>query len=76
MQRHSGIWPFNHLAGRSIEDKVVSKPSEVEIRRVVGAMGLAIPSPAWAGFVVCVIRRVNDGAGLWDAVEECAVKYK
>lgn len=54
----------------------MNEPSEDEIRSAVGAMGVVIPPVAWAGFVVCVVRRVINGTGLWDAVEECAEKYK
>lgn len=46
--------------------------TESQIANFVSARGLVIPPVKWVGFVVCVIRSVNKGTDLWDAVEECA----
>jgi hypothetical protein len=50
--------------------------TELQIASVVSAQGLTIPPVGWVGFVVCVVKRVNNGTDLWDAVEECAKVYK
>lgn len=54
----------------------MSEPSEAEIRAACAVASIVIPPVGWAGFVVCVARRVRNGTDLWDAVEQCAEKYK